>query len=343
MPTRPHRVKQFREQMGVGHKLFLLPTLFGSMVMRDFVALHMTWGAINELTTLTALLPAQAPLEPPGAPPDARPDHPGRAAPLRLLPRAGEGAHDRSPARRRIVRWALKAFWTPVGAGVKSEEEVDALALYLFGDSPEGRAGGARDRRHDRGAARARGPALLEDCARRPRCRRQRATRGHRRRARRSAGGSGRLDAELAEVATSSPTAIRPPRSDVGAQAAAVHEPLQHAGLGELLEVAARVAQPPARRTRPRPPGSAGRRGRSGRSRASRRCGEHSPGPSSIPCSRARPSIASASISVRSWPCLPLLVEGAVAREVAVALEAPPGDRARPLDRRVAPSALGRR
>jgi hypothetical protein len=33
----------------------------------------------------------------------------------------------------------LKAFWTPVGAGVKSEEEVDALALYLFGDSPEGR------------------------------------------------------------------------------------------------------------------------------------------------------------------------------------------------------------
>ena len=30
-------------------------------------------------------------------------------------------------------------LWTPVGAGVKSQEEVDALALYLFGDSPEGR------------------------------------------------------------------------------------------------------------------------------------------------------------------------------------------------------------
>jgi len=39
------------------------------------------------------------------------------------------------------VRGALKAFWTPVGAGAKSEEEVDALALYLFGDSPEGREG----------------------------------------------------------------------------------------------------------------------------------------------------------------------------------------------------------
>ena len=53
MPTRPNRVHEFREQMGVGHKLFLLPSLFASLVMRDFVALHMTWGAINELTTLT--------------------------------------------------------------------------------------------------------------------------------------------------------------------------------------------------------------------------------------------------------------------------------------------------
>ena len=33
----------------------------------------------------------------------------------------------------------LERFWTPVGAGVKTEEEVDALALYLFGDSTEGR------------------------------------------------------------------------------------------------------------------------------------------------------------------------------------------------------------
>ena len=30
-------------------------------------------------------------------------------------------------------------LWTPVGAGVKTEEEVDALALYLFGDGPDGR------------------------------------------------------------------------------------------------------------------------------------------------------------------------------------------------------------
>jgi hypothetical protein len=33
----------------------------------------------------------------------------------------------------------LRALWTPVGAGVKTEEEVDALGIYLFGDGPEGR------------------------------------------------------------------------------------------------------------------------------------------------------------------------------------------------------------
>jgi hypothetical protein len=38
------------------------------------------------------------------------------------------------------VRLALKAFWTPVGAGVKTDEEVDALTLHLFGDAPAGRA-----------------------------------------------------------------------------------------------------------------------------------------------------------------------------------------------------------
>ena len=39
----------------------------------------------------------------------------------------------------RLVRWVFENFWTPVGAGVKSQEEVDALALYLFGDDDEGR------------------------------------------------------------------------------------------------------------------------------------------------------------------------------------------------------------
>jgi hypothetical protein len=141
MPTRPNRVRAFREQMGVGHKLFLLPTLLGSLVMRDFVALHMTWGAINELTTLTAYHQLMR-----------RSEHPVLHQMLRRIVQDERRhfAFYRAQARarlegnrraQRLVRLGLAAFWTPVGAGVKSDEEVDALALYLFGDSPAGRDG----------------------------------------------------------------------------------------------------------------------------------------------------------------------------------------------------------
>src|SRR5436190_511534 len=123
-----------------GDVMSLLPTMLGSMLARDFAAIHMMWGAVNELTTLTgyhALI-------------RRCPDHPVLHQLLRKVIqderrhfafyRAQARARmERSRAARRMVRWTLSNLWTPVGAGVKSEEEVDALALYLFGDSPEGR------------------------------------------------------------------------------------------------------------------------------------------------------------------------------------------------------------
>jgi rubrerythrin len=140
LPTRPARTALLREQLGVGHRLSLLPTMLGSMAFRDFIALHMTWGAFNELTTLTgyhALI--------------RRTDHPVLHQMLhRIIQderrhfafyRAQAKARlSRAPRRtRRAVRWILESFWTPVGAGVKSDEEVDALVLYLFGWDDEGR------------------------------------------------------------------------------------------------------------------------------------------------------------------------------------------------------------
>src|SRR5205814_5588354 len=141
MPTRPARTKEFRERLGVGHQLSLLPTMLGSMLTRDFVAIHMTWGAINELTTLTAYHQLIR-----------RSSHPVLHQMLRKIIqderrhfafyRAQAKARlTGNPRAARLVRRALQAFWTPVGAGVKTDEAVDALALYLFGDSPEGRDG----------------------------------------------------------------------------------------------------------------------------------------------------------------------------------------------------------
>jgi rubrerythrin len=139
LPTRRNRWRDLRVSVGVGNGLGIFPTMIGSALARDFVAIHMMWGAVNELTTLTgyyALI--------------RRSDHPVLHQLLRKVIqderrhfafyRAQAKARlERSRAARGIVRWALKTLWTPVGAGVKSEQEVDALALYLFGDSEEGR------------------------------------------------------------------------------------------------------------------------------------------------------------------------------------------------------------
>jgi hypothetical protein len=102
----------------------------------DFCAVHMTWGAINELTTLTAYrrLAAAA-------------GHPVladlldritldesrhfffyyRQAEMRLRGRAA-----------RIARLLVDRFWAPVGSGVQSGAELRFVATYLF-DGPEGR------------------------------------------------------------------------------------------------------------------------------------------------------------------------------------------------------------
>jgi hypothetical protein len=142
MPTRTRRTARFREQLGVGHQLSLLPTMMGSMLFRDFIALHMTWGAINELSTLTGYHQLIR-----------RSSHPVLHQMLRrvIQDERRHFAFYRAQAKARLTRagtptrkavhWMLETLWTPVGAGVKSDEEVDALVLHLFGDSDEGRQG----------------------------------------------------------------------------------------------------------------------------------------------------------------------------------------------------------
>ncbi len=139
LPTHPNRWRNLRVKLGVGNGLGILPTMLGSRLTRHFVAIHMMWGAVNELTTLTgyyALI--------------RRCDHPILHQLLRKVIQderrhfafyraQAKARMESSRTARVLVRWVLKHLWTPVGAGVKSEQEVDALALYLFGDSDEGR------------------------------------------------------------------------------------------------------------------------------------------------------------------------------------------------------------
>ena len=104
----------------------------------DFVAVHMTWGAINELTTLTGYRRLAALV-----------DHPV----LRdLLDRIvlDESRHFffyfkqaeqrlQHAATARVARAIVERFWAPVGSGVQPVDETRFLARYLFG-GVDGRA-----------------------------------------------------------------------------------------------------------------------------------------------------------------------------------------------------------
>ena len=116
----------------------------GSAVMgEDFVALHMSWGAINEWSTQAGYerLIAKA-------------DHPVLTELLGRIA-AQESRHiafyasearlrlARSARARRVTRWALTKLWAPVGTSVMPAAESEFLLEYLMGDV-EGRKAAAR-------------------------------------------------------------------------------------------------------------------------------------------------------------------------------------------------------
>lgn len=120
-----------------------------SAMTRHFLAVHMTFGAINEWTTQAGYVRLAAEAE-----------HPVLDELLRRIMRQ-EGTHiafyrsravelleaDRSA--RRTTRRMVRALWSPVGASVMPEAETRHLVRTLF-DGDEGRAVAQRiDRRVD--------------------------------------------------------------------------------------------------------------------------------------------------------------------------------------------------
>lgn len=134
-PSRRMRNHWIRRRLGAQGYLSHLGTLIGSAIAEDdFVAIHMTWGAVNELTTLTAYHRMIAKTD---------------NVPLVQLLRAiikQERRHFAfyraqarrrladSPRARRLVRWSLDHLWAPVGTGIRPQAETDFLVSYLFGD-----------------------------------------------------------------------------------------------------------------------------------------------------------------------------------------------------------------
>ena len=131
-PSRYARNAWIRRKLGAGMTSHLA-TLVGSAVLKDFVALHMTWGTVNELSTLTGY--------------HRLVDRTRHPVLIELLGRIIKDerrhfAFYRSQARTRlassrqarvVTRWALEHLWAPVGTGVRPQGETDFAVTELFG------------------------------------------------------------------------------------------------------------------------------------------------------------------------------------------------------------------
>lgn len=138
-PSRVARNSWIRRAIGRKGYASHIGTLVGSALVKDFVAVHMTWGAVNELSTLTSYhrLIAET-------------DHPVLVDLLSRIIK-DERRHfafyraqarmrlARSAQARRVTRWAMERLWAPVGTGVRPQHETDFLIAHLFG-GPEGLA-----------------------------------------------------------------------------------------------------------------------------------------------------------------------------------------------------------
>jgi len=127
-----------RGQEPLAKRIEAAVTAMVSKAWPDFCAVHMTWGAINELTTLTGYRRLAA-----------LTDHPVLTDLLERIVldesrhfffyyRQAEIRMQRR-AVARIARILVDRFWVPVGSGVQPEAELRFLATYLFA-GPEGRA-----------------------------------------------------------------------------------------------------------------------------------------------------------------------------------------------------------
>ncbi len=150
-PAGEARVAPLRRRLGARDRLRPLLSVLGSALVGErIVALHMTWGAVNEWTTQAGYLRLAQ-----------RAQHPVLTELTKRIARQ-EGRHidfyvsearrrlAASPGARRVVRWALRRMWRPVGSGIMAPADTDFLVAYLFGDGDGVAFTDRIDRRIDR-------------------------------------------------------------------------------------------------------------------------------------------------------------------------------------------------
>ena len=132
IPISPDRPREIRLKEGFGRVSATMTIMLGSYVLPFFPALYLSVGAVNEMTTLTGYRQLQK-----------RAQHPVLDVILERIIKQerthyafyrsmAEKLLAESPSARGVTRWFMQKRFVAVGDGVKTDAEVDQLALYLF-------------------------------------------------------------------------------------------------------------------------------------------------------------------------------------------------------------------
>ena len=133
-----HRAPEQRRAARRGRRInFVARRVLGSR----FTALHMSWGAVNELTTLRFYGLIKERTKSPAAEAVLRDVMAQEALHYAFYRRAACDLLRGHPGGQRFVGWALRHLWSPVGVGLRSRADADRLVLGLLGDDPATAAG----------------------------------------------------------------------------------------------------------------------------------------------------------------------------------------------------------
>ena len=149
-PSRTGRTRWVRRSIRARGRASHVLSFMGSALFADFPAIHMAWGAVNELSTMTGYEQLIA-----------RTSNPVLAEMLRRVVRderrhysfyrvEAERRLAMSVSARRLTRFALRRLWAIVGTGVRPQSETDFAVVHLFGDDDGLRAARAMDAAVDR-------------------------------------------------------------------------------------------------------------------------------------------------------------------------------------------------
>jgi hypothetical protein len=133
-PSEPDRVARLNESASFQEFLEAFLSQGAAWLTPRFIAVHMTWGAINEATAAAAYQALER-----------RTKNPVLATLVSRMARQERRhmsfywhqANKRMQGDRitqRLVQFAIKRFWHLVGAGVGGQENLAFIAAHLFGD-----------------------------------------------------------------------------------------------------------------------------------------------------------------------------------------------------------------